>query len=269
MRPPPEEVVTLYFLGVEVPVAPAWLDLTKDEEFLRAMAATEEAIRPDAETGLLTPPTPGQILRIFSVPDVKVVLVGQDPYFNAGEATGFAFEVGGITHWKCLLSMPSEAVPSLKRILRKLHMDYTGAEQPASLEEVAAAADDGSFPILPPNELFGYWADCGVLLLNRRLTTRLGRPFAHRAVWSKPARLIKKYLRRKWPEAVWFLWGDDAQKMGADVPADRKWLASHPSPRNIPYADSRHFINSYCFACTWNEIDWLGLRRNEKREEAE
>lgn len=255
------------FLGVEVPVAPAWLDLSKDEEFLQAMATTEEAIRPDAEAGLLTPPAPWQILRILSVPDVKVILVGQDSYFRPGEATGFAFEVGGITRWQDLLAMPRQAVPSLKRLLRKLHMDYTGAERLAPLAQVAREADEGIFPILPPNELFSYWADWGVLPLNRRLTTRLGEPFAHRAAWSEPARLIANYVLRKWPEAVWCLWGNDAQALGANVPIELKRLASHPSPKCIPYADQRHFIHTDCFVYTSNEIDWWGLCRSEQQSE--
>lgn len=250
----------MHFLGVEISFATAWGRLIENEGFAHALEQTEKVIRVDAEAGLLTPPVPQQIFRFLTVPEVKVVMVGQDPYFNRGEATGFAFEVGGITRWQDLLIMPRNAVPSLKRILRKLHMEYTGASRPEPLAKVAAEADSGVFPILPPHKLFDYWARSGVLLLNRSLTTRLGVPFAHEAAWTVPGQLIASYVAATWSDALWFLWGTEAEDLGTNVPEANKVIASHPNPRCIGYANPKHFINSDCFSRSWEDIDWLGQR---------
>lgn len=175
-------------------LAPVDAQITRMGTFLREEVA--------AGRGYL--PAGGNILRAFSRPlaEVKVLIVGQDPYPTPGHPVGLSFSVA-----RDVRPLPK----SLANIYREL-------------------ADDLGVPPAEHGDLTA-WADHGVLLLNRCLTVAPGRPASHRGRgWEQVTdRAIEVLARRGGPLAA-ILWGRDAQSLaGALGPVP--WVASaHPSP---------------------------------------
>jgi uracil-DNA glycosylase len=196
---------------MEEPVAPRPLtELVSPDwaEALAPMAVTVAELggflRAEVAAGRSYLPAGDQVLRAFSRPlaDVRVLVVGQDPYPTPGHPVGLSFSVA----------------PDVRPIPRSLANIYT--ELQADLGVEPAASGD-----LTP------WFNQGVLLLNRVLTVQPGKPGSHRGRgWeSVTACAIQALVRRGGP-LVAVLWGRDAQTlvpMLGDVP----YVASaHPSP---------------------------------------
>ncbi len=162
------------------------------------------------------PPRP-QVLRALLRPfaDVRVLLVGQDPYPTPGHAVGLSFSVA-----PGLRPLPR----SLVNVLREVRSD------------VGAAVDDGD---LSP------WADQGVLLLNRVLTVAPGAAGSHRRLgWERVTDQAVRALAQRGGPLVAVLWGKDAQSVApllGDVPVVS---SVHPSPLSA----SRGFFGSRPFS---------------------
>ena len=169
-------------------------------------------------------------LDITDYNDVKVVILGQDPYHGIGEANGLAFSVNdGV-----------KIPPSLKNIYKELHDDL-GVEIPntGNLES---------------------WAKEGVLLLNSVLTVEKDKPASHKNIgWETFTDSIIKKLNERDKPVVFILWGNFA-KSKKELITNPKHLAltsSHPSPFSVNYG----FFGSKPFSKT-NEF----LRRNGIKE---
>lgn len=169
-------------------------------------------------------------LDITDYNDVKVVILGQDPYHGIGEANGLAFSVNdGV-----------KIPPSLKNIYKELHDDL-GVEIPntGNLES---------------------WAKEGVLLLNSVLTVEKDKPASHKNVgWETFTDSIIKKLNERDKPIVFILWGNFA-KSKKELITNPKHLvltSSHPSPFSVNYG----FFGSKPFSKT-NEF----LRRNGIKE---
>lgn len=134
--------------------------------------------------------------------NVKVVIVGQDPYPTPGHAHGLSFSV-----------RPGVALP---RSLRNMYQEFQADIGQAPLS-------DGS--LLP-------WARQGVLLLNTVLTVRSGEAGSHRRKgWEAFTGEILRLLIADANPKVFILWGNDAAKLGANIAAPHTVLTSaHPSP---------------------------------------
>lgn len=163
-------------------------------EFLRSEIAAGRSYLPAGE----------HVLRAFFRPmsDVRVLIVGQDPYPTPGHAVGLSFSVSPTT-------MP---IPrSLVNIYREL-ADDLGAAPPSTGD-------------LTP------WADHGVLLLNRVLTVRPGAPGSHRGKgWEEvTAAAIDALVARGGP-LVAILWGRDAQSLRSRLGQVPVVASPHPSP---------------------------------------
>lgn len=129
--------------------------------------------------------------------DVKVVIIGQDPYVN-GNATGRCFEV------PCTAKMN----PSLKNIFK--------AVQAAGYETKSS-------------DLSG-WANQGVLLLNTALTVRERKPGSHMKHWVPLVKALLAYIETT-AQPLWLLWGRHAKNFcPGQVSNDRKLESPHPSP---------------------------------------
>lgn len=163
---------------------------------------------------------------------LKVVILGQDPYHNPGEANGLCFSVNdGV-----------KIPPSLQNILKELKDDI-GCEIPKSgnLEK---------------------WALQGVFLLNTSLTVRKNQPGSHRNIgWEKFTDATIKVISEKKEHVVFMLWGRWAMgKM--DLIDKNKHLiltASHPSPlARTGFLGCRHFskANEYLIKNNLSPIDW-------------
>ena len=135
--------------------------------------------------------------------NVKVVILGQDPYHGVGQAHGLSFSV------KKNITIP----PSLKNIYKELHSDLG---------------------ILPAKHGFlEAWAKQGVLLLNSVLTVERGKAGSHQGVgWEQFTDKIIQYLDAEKNNVVFILWGSYAQKKGSIINRKKHFVisSSHPSP---------------------------------------
>ena len=165
--------------------------------------------------------------------EVKVVILGQDPYHGSGQANGLCFSVNdGI-------AIP----PSLKNIFAEIRDDL-GVHSPSSgnLER---------------------WADQGVLLLNATLTVRAHEAGSHqKRGWEQFTDAVIRAVSEKKENVVFLLWGSYAQKKGAFIDTYKHLVlkAPHPSPLSSyrGFFGCKHFsqANTYLADRGKNEIVW-------------
>lgn len=166
--------------------------------------------------------------------DVKVLLLGQDPYHNVNQAHGLSFSV---------LPSQREIPPSLQNIYKELKEDL------------------GCY--IPNNGYLKKWADQGVLLLNTVLTVRAHQANSHQGKgWEKFTDAVIKALNEQDRPIVYFLWGKPAQ---TKIPMlnNKKHLiltAPHPSPLSAyrGFFGCKHFsrANEFLVANGEKPIDW-------------
>jgi uracil-DNA glycosylase len=215
-------------------VAPDWAEALAPVD--SQIAAMGQFLRAEIAAGRHYLPAGEQVLRAFSRPlaDVKVLVVGQDPYPTPGHPVGLSFSVA-----------PGVAPPkSLVNIFKEL-VDDLGVPQPASGD-------------LTP------WADAGVMLLNRCLTVAPGQPASHRgrgweAVTDQAIRTLAVRGKQGAPLTA-ILWGRDAQSlepMLVDVPLVK---SAHPSPMSADrgFFGSRPFsrVNTFLEDLGSDPVDW-------------
>ena len=164
---------------------------------------------------------------------VKVVILGQDPYHNYGQAHGLCFSV-----------KPDVAVPpSLVNIYQELHDDL-GCD-------------------IPNNGYLKKWADQGVMLLNTELTVRAHAANSHQGIgWETFTDAAIKILNEQDRPMVFLLWGRPAQNKKSMLTNPKHLIleAPHPSPLSAfrGFFGSRHFskTNEYLKANGLEPIDW-------------
>lgn len=165
--------------------------------------------------------------------DVKVVIIGQDPYHRPNQAHGMCFSV-------------KEGMPI-----------------PASLKNIyGEIKDDLGIPI-PRSGCLKHWAEQGVLLLNTILTVREGKPLSHKGYgWETFTDDVMIKLNEKKEPIIFLLWGTPAKKKGMLItnPIHRKLCAAHPSPLSAHYGffGCRHFseANRLLIEAGKTPIDW-------------
>ncbi len=167
-------------------------------------------------------PPGGRIFRAFDLcpfPEVRVVILGQDPYHGAGQANGLCFSV-----------FPQVAQPpSLGNIFQELRTDL-GREPhtDSSLES---------------------WAQQGVLLLNSTLTVRSGQPTSHAGRgWETFTDAVLNILGTEKSGLVFILWGSYAQRKGSFLDEQRHLIIKSPHPS--PLSSYRGFFGSRPFSRT-------------------
>lgn len=164
---------------------------------------------------------------------VKVVIIGQDPYHGPGQANGLAFSVNpGI-----------QIPPSLRNIYQEIHDDI-GADIPATGD-------------------LSKWARQGVLLLNSSLSVRQHQPKSHSGLgWEEFTDAAVTALNSGRENIVFLLWGSDAIRKGNGIDRNRHLVltAPHPSPLSAyrGFFGCRHFskANEYLVAHGIEPIDW-------------
>lgn len=213
--------------AVEELVHPSWVPALAPHQ--PALTAIGEFLRAESAAGRPWAPGGSRILRAFEQPldDVRVLIVGQDPYPTPGHAVGLSFSVAPDVR-----PLPR----SLQNIFRELH-DDVGQRPPASGD-------------LTP------WTENGVLLLNRVLTVRLGEPGSHRGIgWEAiTAAAITALVARPDAPLVAILWGRDAQSLEPDLPDVPVIASAHPSPMSA----DRGFFGSRPFSRANALLDELG-----------
>lgn len=169
-----------------------------------------------------------------SYDDVKVVILGQDPYHEEGQANGLAFSVNSG------VKMP----PSLKNIFKELQDDIGG--------KLRADSD------------LTDWAEQGVFLLNSSLTVIEGRPNSMADIWNTFTDSIIKLLNNKEKPIVFVLWGKNARDKKKLIDTNKHFIieSAHPSPLSAyrGFFGSKPFskVNEYLISTGQVPIDWVG-----------
>lgn len=194
-------------------------------------------VRAERESGQTVYPPAADVFNAFKYTefaDVKVVILGQDPYHNEGQAHGLAFSV------REGVAVP----PSLVNIYKELADDIAGFS-------------------VPPQGCLTRWAEQGVLLLNTVLTVRAHRAHSHADLgWETFTDRVVAQINAGRENVVFMLWGSHAQKKGTMIDRSRHLVLSapHPSPLSAyrGFFGCRHFsrANAYLAAHGITPIDW-------------
>lgn len=180
--------------------------------------------------------------------NVKVVILGQDPYPQPGIATGRSFEVSTMRSWTEPIKQTS-----FRNILRAIYAVYEGE---ATYTQIRDRIKSGEFEILPPDKLFDSLESQGVLFLNTYLTCRCGAPLSHKSLWKPVADELIKYICAQKSDICWFLWGSDARSYASLIKSGRIYASRHPMMCGN-YEDD--FLKNPCFRETKGMINWRGI----------
>ncbi len=220
----------------EIQLEPSWKKELAAEFEQPYMQNLSEFLRQQKAQGRTIFPPGKQIFNALNCTpfaDVRLVIIGQDPYHGPGQAHGLCFSV-----------LPGVQVPpSLRNIYKELQSDVG-----------FAAPDHGC--LLP-------WAKQGVLLLNATLTVEAGKAGSHQGKgWEQFTDRIIALLNERTSGLAFLLWGSYAQKKGAAIDRHRHLVlqSPHPSPLSASrgFLGNRHFskANAYLIQQGQSPIDW-------------
>ena len=196
--------------------------LEKEKDYYKKL---EEKIEEKYKTSTVFPPK-DMMFNAFSktpIDNLKVVILGQDPYHGFGQAQGFSF------------STPKEIKnpPSMKNILKEINED---------LEKTSSCLDGDLTP----------WANDGVLLLNAILTVEESKPKSHHKLgWEIFTDNIIKYISQNCKDIVFILWGGPAIAKSKLIDESKHHILTAPHPS--PLSSYRGFFGCKHFSKT-NEI---------------
>lgn len=192
-------------------------------------------VKGEYQTQVIYPPGK-EIFRAFDCCDfneVKVVIIGQDPYHGPGQANGLCFSV------RDGIRMP----PSLLNIFKEIQADLGKP--------------------FPPNGDLERWARQGVLLLNATLTVRASSPGSHQNKgWETFTDAVIKMISDTTTNVVFMLWGAYAQKKGEIIDRNKHLVlaSAHPSPFSADrgFFGNKHFsqANAYLIKSGKTPVDW-------------
>ena len=206
---------------MDVKIEQSWKDCLADEFEKPYFRQLTDFVRAEYGKGAVYPPAP-LIFNAFNhcpFDKVKVVLLGQDPYHEPGQAHGLCFSV-------------REGVPfppSLVNIFKEVHADI-GSPTPKSGDLTR-------------------WADQGVLLLNATLTVKAHAAGSHQNKgWEVFTDAVINCLANRRNHLVYILWGAYAQRKGAFIDTDKNLVLESPHPS--PFSASRGFFGNRHFSRT-------------------
>lgn len=222
----------------EVKIHPSWLAVLKDEFDKEYFQKLTEFVKQEY-TSKKVYPEGKNIFRAFELcpfDEVKVVILGQDPYHGPKQANGLCFSVGdGIP-------LP----PSLQNIYKEIQSDI-GIKMP----------ETGNLD---------NWSRQGVLLLNATLTVQANKPGSHQHQgWEEFTDAVIKEVSEKKEHIVFILWGKYAQEKGKIIDPQKHFIlkAPHPSPfsAHSGFFGSKPFskTNDYLKSIGEKPIDWSSL----------
>ena len=221
---------------MQVTIEPSWKKALSQEFEQDYFLKLAELVRSEYQTSTVYPPAKF-IFRAFDLTpldEVKVVILGQDPYHGPGQANGLCFAV----------SEGQRLPPSLQNIYKEIESDV------------------GEKTNFPKGDLEG-WAKQGVLLLNATLTVKASSPGSHQNVgWEQFTDAVVKVLSDQKEHLVFILWGNYAQKKGAVIDTTKHLVikSPHPSPFSAysGFFGSKPFskCNEYLFSQGELPINW-------------
>lgn len=220
---------------MEVRIEPSWRQKLEEEFGKPYFTELTRFVKDEYAAGDVYP-RPENLFRAFELTpfeNVKVVILGQDPYHGAGQATGLSFAVEeGVT-------LP----PSLRNIYKELEADLG---KPVAHKDLTR------------------WARQGVLLLNATLTVRARTPGSHQGKgWEAFTDAVIRILSEEKECLVFILWGNYARTKGAHIDRTKHLVleSAHPSPfsANSGFFGSKPFskANAYLAEHGKDPIDWL------------
>jgi len=220
---------------MDVRIAPSWKEKLSGEFDKPYFEALAQFLRAEYQNQVVYPPGK-EIFRAFDLTpfdQVKVVILGQDPYHGPKQANGLAFSVrDGITK-----------PPSLINIFKEIKNEY---DKP-----------------IPDSGNLERWAKQGVMLLNATLTVRARQAGSHQKKgWEEFTDAVINKISDEREGVVFLLWGAFAQKKGAVIDESKHYVlkSAHPSPfaADRGFFGNNHFklANEYLREHGKEEIDW-------------
>jgi uracil-DNA glycosylase len=213
--------------------SPSWNQALADSLSSEAFSALMTKVENAYATDVCFPPRQ-HIFRAFECTpfeEIKVVILGQDPYHGAGQANGLAFSVHA----------GQKAPPSLRNILKETWDDVGG---------------------MPWVDLTR-WAEQGVFLLNATLTVEEKKPASHQPLgWEDFTDEVIHTISAKQSTIIFMLWGNHAQKKESLIDASKHLIlkAPHPSPLSAYHGffGCKHFskANAYLESNGRKGIEW-------------
>lgn len=222
---------------MDVRIEPSWKNALADEWNKDYFRQLTDFVRSRYSTRQVFPPA-GKIFAAFDAcpfEDVKVVILGQDPYPGFGQANGLSFSVN------------------------------PGVELPRSLRNIYKELEDDLGCKAPQSGDLSFWARQGVLLLNATLTVDAGAPASHQNHgWETFTDAAIRKLAAEREGLVFILWGAYAQRKGEFIDRSRHCVITSPHPS--PLSASRGFFgsrpfsraNAYLQSRGETPIDWCG-----------
>lgn len=221
----------------QVQLAESWKPVLAQEFNQPYFTQLTEFIKHEKAAGKTIYPLGSQIFNAFEFTpfnEVKVVILGQDPYHGAGQAHGLCFSVNKN------VAVP----PSLKNIYKELQTDIEGYTAP----------NHGDL---------SHWAKQGVLLLNATLTVEKDKAGSHQGKgWEQFTDAVIKQLSTQKEKLVFILWGKFAQSKATLIDTQKHLvlMAAHPSPFSAynGFFGCKHFskTNAYLIANNLTPISW-------------
>lgn len=224
-----------------VDIEASWKQHLEGEFTKPYFAQLTESVRNEYRNGLCFPP--GKLVfnafNLCPFDKVKVVILGQDPYHEQGQAMGLSF-----------------SVPD-------------GVKLPPSLRKIYKEIEDDLRKPMPESGDLTRWAEQGVLLLNTTLTVRAGAANSHKRLkWQNFTDVAIKALNKNRENIVFMLWGNDAKRKKRLIDTERHHIIEsyHPAARQRYKFKKHQFTccNAYLKQQGMGEIDWL--MRTEERE---
>lgn len=222
-------------MPADIKIADSWKGKLKKEFEKEYFNDLIQFVRKEYTTGTVYPPGK-EIFRAFdscSFEEVKVVIIGQDPYHGDGQANGLCFSV------------------------------HDGIKQPPSLQNIFKEIRNDLGKPIPVSGNLERWARQGVLLLNATLTVRASSPGSHQNKgWETFTDAVIKNISDEKSNVVFLLWGAYAQKKGEVIDRSKHLvlMSAHPSPFSADrgFFGCKHFskANEYLKSKGLKEIDW-------------
>lgn len=222
---------------MSIQLHPSWLPALQNEFNKPYMLGLKQFLVQEKEQGHVVYPKGSDIFKAFNLTpfnEVKVVILGQDPYHGANQAHGLSFSV------QKGVAIP----PSLQNIYKELQTDISGFTVP----------NHGNLTA---------WATQGVLLLNATLTVRANEPGSHQKMgWEQFTDQAIRALSEQKEGLVFMLWGRFAQAKASLIDGQKHLIltAAHPSPFSAynGFFGCTHFSKANAYLTTMREkpISW-------------
>ena len=214
-----------------------WLDILSEEKQKPYFKQILEFLDSERKQGKTIFPAQQDIFNAFKYTDfdnLKVVILGQDPYHNYNQAHGLAFSV----------QKGVDIPPSLRNMYKELANSMNGF-------------------VIPDHGYLGSWAKQGVFLLNTTLTVEAHKANSHKDIgWSTFTDDVIRLISQHKQHVVFMLWGGNARKKKSLIDASKHLVleSSHPSPLSVyrGFDGCNHFneCNEFLSKKNLPEIDW-------------